>query len=394
MTSLSIISLSARFSASFSASLLASLMLLSSGAAVMAETSSAPASAPAAAPPIENVTPQRGPTYSSSRLVTQRVRRDLARRLNVPTSTITLLESTRETWPDQCLGLARPFVRCRGGEVNGWRVQVASAQQQWVYRSDRTGRQLGIEPLAGTPEFGNGDFSAETSQLLLKKVSSDVKQPVSKLQVLEVQPAVWNGCLGIFEPDQACTMQAMAGFRTIISDGQTIWIYHLDEGGSQIVQNATASGAKKPLQVNFVPIESEPTAESDLDPQIVFQSQLSGDFTGAVNKTVLLADGTLYREQSQFNQSNQSNNGTTSQPTRTVLKKLSPSEVEAFKDSLDQHRFPNFDNIRYITEAAFADYPTIQLQVGSVTANYIDLEIPNLPADLQSIIADWEEIIN
>jgi hypothetical protein len=374
----------ARFSASFSASLLASLMLLSSGAAVMAQT----ASPPAAVTPIENVSPQSGPSYSVSRLVSHRIRRDLAKRLNVPTSTITLIEATRETWPDQCLGLARPFVRCRGGEVNGWRVQVASAQQQWVYRSDRTARQLGIEPLAGTPEFGNGDFSVETSQQLLKTVSSDVKQPLSKLQVLEVQPAVWNGCLGIFEPDQACTMQAIAGFRTIITDGQTIWIYHLDEGGSQIVQNTTASGAKKPLQVNFVPIESEPTAESELDPQIVFQSQLSGDFSGAVNKTLLLADGKLYREQSQFN------NGTMSPTTRTLLKTLPTSEVEAFKNKLDQHRFPNFDGIRYLTEAAFADYPTIQLQVGGITANYIDLEILNLPADLQSIIADWEDIIN
>jgi hypothetical protein len=374
----------ASLSASFSASLLASVMLLSSGAAVMAETSSAPA----AAPPIENVTPQRGPTYSSSRLASQRVRRDLARRLNVPTSTITLLESTRETWPDQCLGLARPFVRCRGGEVNGWRVQVASAQQQWVYRTDRTGRQLGIEPLAGTPEFGNGDFSVETSQQLLKKVSSDVNQPVSKLQVLEVQPAVWNGCLGIFEPDQACTMQAMAGFRTIVTDGQTLWIYHLDEGGSQIVQNATASGAKKPLQVNFVPIESEPSAEPALDPQIVFQSQISGDFTGSVNKTVLLADGTLYREQSQFR------NGTNGTPTRTVLKKLSSREVEAFKTKLNQHRFPNFNNLRYLTEAAFADYPTIQLQTAGGSVNYIDLEIPSLPTDLQSIITDWDAIID
>jgi hypothetical protein len=380
--SLHIVSRSIRLSAGLSAGLLASLMLLGSGTAAMAQSSSAPNT-----PPVESVTPQSKPTYTLSRLVSQRVRRDLARRLNVAPSTLTVIEATRETWPDQCLGLARPFVRCRGGEVSGWRVQVASAQQQWVYRSDRTGRQLGIEPLAGTPDFGNGDFSVEISQQLLKTVSSQVNQPVSKLQVLEVQPAVWNGCLGIFEPDQACTMQAIAGFRTSITDGETIWIYHLNENGEQIAQNTTASGAKSPVQVVFVPIETEPTAENDLDEQIVFQSQISGDMTGAVNKTLLLADGKLYNERSQFS------NGTMSPPTRTLLKTLSAKEVEAFKDSLEQHRFPNFDNIRYITEAALADYPTVEFQAGSISATYIDLEIPNLPADLQSIIADWNAII-
>lgn len=372
---------------SLSTSLVASLMLLGSGVAVMAESSSTPNSAVSAPVEVENSSSQVRPTYSISRLVTQRVQRDLAKRLNVQPSSITVIEATRETWPDRCLGLARPFVRCISGEVRGWRVQVASAQQQWVYRSDRTGRQLAIEPLTGTPDFSNGEFSLEASQQLLKTVSSQVNQPVSRLQILEVQPAVWNGCLGIFEADRACTMQAIAGFRTIITDGQTLWIYHLSEDGTQIAQNTTASGAKKPLQVMFVPIESEPTAELDLDPQIVFQSQLSGDFSGAVNKTVLLADGTLYREQSQFN------NGTMSAPTRTVLKKLSSTEVETFKNSLEQHRFPNFNNIRYITDAAFADYPTIELKALGTTANYIDLEIKNLPADLQSIIADWDGII-
>jgi hypothetical protein len=362
------------------ASFCAGLILLGGFSTASAQSLSTPEPAPVVISQAESPRPL-------SPLVSRRIQRDLAQRLNVAPESIIIIEATPETWPDQCLGLARPNQRCMSGEVRGWRVQVASAQQQWVYRSDRSGRRLAIEPLAGTPDFGNGDFSAETSRLLLEAVSQQVDQPLENLQILEIQPATWNGCLGIFEPDQACTMIALSGFRAIVSDGQTRWIYHLSEDGSQIAQNTTASGAQSPLQVMFIPIEVDPPAELALDPQIVFQSQMTGDFSGAVNKTVLLADGTLYREQSQL-----TSNGL-SEPTQTVIKTLSADEVEAFQTLLNQQRFPNFDRIRYITDAAFADYPMTQFQTPSIEVAYIDLEIENLPASLREIIAAWEQIV-
>ena len=363
------------------ASMLASLILLSSGVAVIAAPDASPSPATLS---IESPLLQVQPSRSVPRLlVTRKVRRDLAQRLNVKPEAITVIAVSSETWPDQCLGLARPFERCKGGEVSGWRIQVSSAQQQWMYHTDRTGSQLGIEPLTGTPDFGHGEFSVETSRRLLSAVAKQVNRPLAKLQILEVQPEVWDGCLGIFEPGRACTEIAIAGFRTSLTDGQTLWIYHLSEDGSQIAQNATASGATKPLQVVFVPIESEPFPQIELDPQIVFQSQLSGNLSGSVQTTVLLANGTVYREESQG----------TSKPTRTVIKTLPASKVKAFQSSLQQHRFPNFNNIRYLTAAALADYPLTQLQAPGLSAAYIDLEMASLPADLRSIIADWDVIV-
>jgi hypothetical protein len=363
------------------ASFCAGLILLSGFSTASAQSFATPDPAPIV------ISREEAPPPLSP-LVSRRIQRDLAQRLNAAPESIMIIEATPETWPDHCLGLGRPNQRCIGGEVRGWRVQVASAQQQWVYRSDRSGRRLAIEPLAGTPDFGSGEFSAETGRLLLETVSQQVDQPVENLEILEVQPATWNGCLGIFVPDQACTMIAMSGFRTIVSDGQTRWIYHLNEDGSQIAQNETASGAQSPLQVMFIPIEVDPSAEQALHPQIVFQSQLSGDFSGAVNKTVLNVDGTLYREQSQL-----TSNGL-SEPTRTVIRTLSPAEMESFKDLLiNQQRFPNFDGIRYITDAAFADYPTTQLIMPGVEVSYIDLEVDNLPTSLREVIAAWDQII-
>ncbi|NJK30486.1 MAG: hypothetical protein HC940_10220 [Acaryochloris sp. SU_5_25] len=80
---------------------------------------------------------------SSTRMLQQRIQQDLASRLNVAPSRLQIIETTAQTWPDQCLGLARPYERCRGGEVKGWLVTVASPQQMWILpqRSQRSKTQ-------------------------------------------------------------------------------------------------------------------------------------------------------------------------------------------------------------------------------------------------------------
>ncbi|NJM99398.1 MAG: hypothetical protein HC800_21690 [Phormidesmis sp. RL_2_1] len=358
------------------ASLHASLLLFAIGSMTAAtDTMSYASPAPAAML-------AQAPNSVSSRLLHRRVRRDLASRLNVPAQTLQIVETTPEIWPDQCLGLARPYERCQTGEVNGWQVVVASPQQMWIYRSDRTGQRLKLEPLPGAPDFGTGDFSAVASQRLLQTVAEQVGVSQSRLQVLEVQSATWDGCLGVYVPDYACTMIALAGFRVLVSDGDKIWVYHLSENGEQIAQNTTASGASASLSVSFMPIE--PPLEA-LDDQIVFQSQMSGDLTGSVQRVMLMADGKLYREQSEPLAG--------SALTRTLIKTLSAEEVEAFRDQLiQQHRFVNFHLLRYLSEAAFADYPTIRLQTPYQSVEYIDLEIEQLPADLRDVIALWNKL--
>lgn len=379
------------------ASVGASVLMLVSGVGAIATQSfaSAQPTIPAITAPANNSVPiaqttsqtaNQTPNQSNptpSRLLTRRIQRDLAQRLNASPSSLQIIEATAQTWPDQCLGLARFNERCMGGEVTGWQVQVASSQQMWTYRSDRAGRKLRLEPLAGTPDFGSADFSIETSQNLLTAVAQQVQQPIANLKVLEVQPATWNGCLGIFEPDQACTMIAIAGFRTIISNDQTSWVYHLSGDGTQIAQNATASGASSKISTLFTPVGSEPSL--GFDSPIIFQSQLSGGLAGSVDITALTAEGTLYREQSSLQPS--------VRPKRTVIRQLTATEVADFQRVLAQQRFPNLDGMRYLTEAAFADYPTIRVETPGLSTEYIDLEVDNLPDSLKAVISAWEALI-
>ncbi len=83
--------------------------------------------------------------YSYPKSLSWRVRRDLARRINIPAQSLRVTEAQRQTWKDGCLELAAPDEMCTQQLVEGWRVVVAYGRQTWVYHTDAQGRSLRIE---------------------------------------------------------------------------------------------------------------------------------------------------------------------------------------------------------------------------------------------------------
>ncbi len=50
-----------------------------------------------------------------------------------------------KTWPDGCLGLAKPGEFCTQALVQGWRIILTDNQKTWVYRTDSSGANLRLE---------------------------------------------------------------------------------------------------------------------------------------------------------------------------------------------------------------------------------------------------------
>lgn len=67
---------------------------------------------------------------------------DIASRTGSPKAEFTIVEAQEETWPNGCLGLAKPGEVCTQALVPGWRVVVSRGQQRWVYRTDQAGNQV------------------------------------------------------------------------------------------------------------------------------------------------------------------------------------------------------------------------------------------------------------
>ncbi len=313
------------------------------------------------------------PSVPLPRSVKQAVLRDLSQRLNVPLREVKLVGFTPQTWSDGCLGLGGAAESCLQAQVEGWRVEASANQQTWIYRTDKTANVIRLEPQS----TGEG-LPPIVSQRLISAVAKEVRVPATRLQIAHVKAAVWDGCLGIFTSGrQACTKIALQGWQVVIASSNRSWVYHLDQDGSRIVQNPTASGSRGGLVPTFIP---QPKPE--IEPTVIFRSTISGDFVGKVTQVTLTTDGAITRLVTAPN--------VRSRPV--VIKRLSQQQIEQFQQTLQTQRFLNLNGLRYLSKPVIADYPTITLQgMGSVT-QYVDLETTHLPNALRQVVQAWDKL--
>lgn len=172
-----------------------------------------------------------GQAGEPSRALVRAVIRDLGRRTNVAQRSLTMVESTRQTWPDSCLGLTRSGEFCSQATVEGWRLRLTDGQQNWFYRTDLTGNLLRLEEL----QSAQGNFPNSLSKRILADVSRRSNLPPAQLSIVETRRQVWpDGCLGLGEGP--CTLAQTAGWEVVVGrvNGAERWVYRTDESGSNI----------------------------------------------------------------------------------------------------------------------------------------------------------------
>lgn len=285
-------------------------------------------------------------------------------------STITLVNATEQNWPDGCLGLPRGKEGCTAAIVPGWRVAVSDGLQSWIYRTDRSGKTLRLENPNRTV------LPRAIASKVIQQAAKDSKTPAANLRIADVKSQEYNGCLGIYRPNQACTMIAMNGWQAIVTSPTQTLIYHLT--ANQIVQNETASGATQRVQVSFEPFSDiAPIGNSE-----VFRSSTSGDPTGRTSSLVLTQDGKITRYQS----------SPTGKFAPVVIKTLSASQLTAFKQVLETQRLPNLNGLNYLTDAVPADFATTTYQSPYSATQFIERQTNNLPRSLQQVITKWNQL--
>ncbi len=212
---------------------------------------------------------------------------------------------------------------------------------------------------------------------LIQQVARDTNIFRVNLKITEVKAQEFNGCLGLYTgPNQPCTKILIRGWKAIVTSPTQTFVYHLNSNASRIVQNKTASGAKKNIRVSFESFGEYGT----IDSKVIFQSSTSGDLTGRMVRDVLSDDGKLTRYQS----------SPTARFAPVVIRTLTPEQLKAFKQVLETQRFPNLNGLSYLTSASLADYPTTTYQALNSSMQFIDLEKKALPRSLQKVIIQWE----
>ncbi|YAI82116.1 MAG: hypothetical protein ACQJCO_00455 [cyanobacterium endosymbiont of Rhopalodia sterrenbergii] len=65
--------------------------------------------------------------------------------IGIETSILEIKVYEAKTWPDSCLGLARPDEFCTQTLVEGWRIEVTNGSKTWVYRTNGDGKVIRLE---------------------------------------------------------------------------------------------------------------------------------------------------------------------------------------------------------------------------------------------------------
>ncbi|HIK15717.1 MAG TPA: hypothetical protein IGS53_10600 [Leptolyngbyaceae cyanobacterium M33_DOE_097] len=298
-----------------------------------------------------------------------------AREFNVSTKKLRVVSFSQETWPDTCLGLAKPEQACGAMMVEGWRLLVSDGSLSRIYRTDRTGSYVDVEDISNL-----GSLPKAVADKVLAFAAKDLGLPVSQLKVAEGRSQVWDGCMGVAGPNQACTMIAMPGWQVIVTGPkQQYWVYHLTQSVEQIKRNPTTSG-----QGNVVPSFWSPApSPAPTQEEILFQSVTSGGFAGQTYRTMLMRDGRLLRVDLQGE----------SATSPKLIRRVSDQQMQAFIQTLQNQELGDFIGFSYLPTAG-ADYFTIALMTpdGNQGIQYADIIQDQTPPKLQKTIQAWDQL--
>jgi hypothetical protein len=303
--------------------------------------------------------------------VANSVKQDIVKQFKVPLASLKIQNFSAQVWPDGCLGLAKTEEICTQAIVNGWQVEATDGSQRYIYRTDNTGKSLRSET---SPQ---SVLPLPVARKLRQFANRQLGIPLAKLSVVAINPSTFDGCLGIFTPNRACTKIAIPGWQAVVSDERHSWVYHLDRTASRIVQNTAASRAVAPVAISFS------TIDAALQPNILFTSSASGDLTGRTITTTLATDGKVTRLIVAPN--------IRSRPV--LLRTLNRSQLDRFKALLVRQGFRNLNGLNYLTSASVADVPTVTFQSTDSRVSYTSIEQQHVSKSLQTVITAWEEIV-
>ncbi|MBL1177193.1 PEP-CTERM sorting domain-containing protein [Pantanalinema sp. GBBB05] len=74
---------------------------------------------------------------------------DVAQRSGQPLANLQIIDVSRVTWIDGCMGAYQPDIMCTFALVEGWAVVVGSDRQQWLYSAGNSNRFAYIGPYDG-----------------------------------------------------------------------------------------------------------------------------------------------------------------------------------------------------------------------------------------------------
>jgi hypothetical protein len=222
-------------------------------------------------------------------------------------------------------------------------------------------------------------FPESVRAAVLQAVAAETKLQPDQFVLTQATPKIWSdGCLGLGPPAQMCTAVLVRGWEVRVMYQRQEWVYRTNSSGQAIQLDPAGSRLGQVIAPPADPIPADQRSPS-LDKKAIFREIKSGGFAGITQEITLYKDGRVVQKGG-------------SVTGEKILRTLPKQEIKTFKKQIEKLRFGQFDGLRYSAPKGAADYFTVALTNGQTQVQYADLNLRELPQDLQSAIQAWRSL--
>jgi hypothetical protein len=172
-----------------------------------------------------------------------------ARRSGLDIAELSITQIQVRDWSNLCLAVDESGQKCDIGTPPGWQIAIAAGNERLVYHVDHPGEVLLfnaalssiVEPLK-QPPLPSGLVTLVKADLI-KTLGISPEQ----LQVVEYSPQTWrDSCLGLLNSQAVCDRNRVNGWRIVLSNGGTRWVYRTDGTGKTLGLETSISEHRDP----------------------------------------------------------------------------------------------------------------------------------------------------
>ncbi|MGL5195618.1 MAG: hypothetical protein ACRC8Y_18710 [Chroococcales cyanobacterium] len=172
-----------------------------------------------------------------------------ARRSGLEIAELSITQIQIRDWPNLCLEVDASGENCHSGTIPGWQIAIAAGNERLVYHVDHAGEVLlfnsvlssRVEPLDPAP------LPLGLAALVKADLIKTVGISPDKLEVAEYSPQTWrDSCLGLLHSQAVCDRNTVNGWRIVLSNGGTRWVYRTDATGKTLGLETSISEHRRP----------------------------------------------------------------------------------------------------------------------------------------------------
>lgn len=172
-----------------------------------------------------------------------------ARRSGLDIAELSITQIQVRDWPNLCLEVDVSGQKCHPRTAPGWQIAIAAGDERLVYHVDRSGDLIlfnsllssTLEPLAQPP------LPSGLATLVKAELAKNVGISPGQVEVAEYSHQTWtDSCLGLLHSQAVCDSNRVNGWRIVLSNGATRWVYRTDATGKTLGLETSISEHQDP----------------------------------------------------------------------------------------------------------------------------------------------------